>query len=183
MQGEYSANSGVRPRLICADAQSPRDGDGDPQARLFLCAGCRSQVLICCFCDRGQIYCAAGCAGRARRRSLAAAGRRYQNSQPGRRAHAARTARWRARQNQARAKNVTHQGSPKPAAGDVVKPGSPADASDAIFSGDTPCVEAARCHWCARPCQGHVRQGFLRRRVRRRPHHRARRIFHHGSTA
>ena len=39
-------------------------------ARLFLCAGCRMQVVICSCCDRGQIYCAGDCARRARRHSL-----------------------------------------------------------------------------------------------------------------
>ena len=32
-------------------------------ARLFLCARCRRQVLICSRCDRGQQYCGARCSG------------------------------------------------------------------------------------------------------------------------
>ena len=30
--------------------------------RRYLCAACRAAVLICSHCDRGQRYCAAGCA-------------------------------------------------------------------------------------------------------------------------
>jgi len=171
MQGEYSANPGVRPRLICTDAQGACGDDGgddgddgdDLPARLFLCAGCRTQALICSFCDRGQVYCAGDCAQRARRHTLRAAGQRYQNSHQGRRAHAARTARWRMHQ-----KNVTHHGSPQPAAHDVLSPSSPKDASDAASRGDTPRRATAHCHWCGRLRPGFVRQGFLRRRSHRR---------------
>ena len=57
MQGQYPGNRGGRPRgdrgFDHADAAS---------ARLFLCAGCRAQALICSCCDRGQIYCAGDCA-------------------------------------------------------------------------------------------------------------------------
>ena len=39
----------------------------DQSARLFLCACCRIQVLVCRQCDRGQRYCADGCAATTRR--------------------------------------------------------------------------------------------------------------------
>ena len=55
MQGQYRGNRGVRPRVVS------RSGHGDASARLFLCAGCRAQALICSCCDRGQIYCAGDC--------------------------------------------------------------------------------------------------------------------------
>lgn len=61
----------------------------DLPGRRYLCAGCRTAVLICSRCDRGQRYCT-GCAGEARRRSVRAAGRRYQASLRGRHAHAKR---------------------------------------------------------------------------------------------
>ena len=104
MQGQYPGNRGVRPPGVLR-VRMPRRAS----ARLFLCAGCRLQVLICSCCDRGQIYCAEDCAQRARRRSLQCAGQRYQNGPPGRRRHAARQGRYRAR-----GKKVTHQGSPPP---------------------------------------------------------------------
>ncbi|MDS4055720.1 hypothetical protein, partial [Accumulibacter sp.] len=78
--------------------------------RLFLCHGCRTQVVVCRRCDRGQIYCAAGCAQAARRACVQEAGRRYQKSRRGRLKHAERNRRYRLRQQ-----NVTHQGSMPPA--------------------------------------------------------------------
>lgn len=86
-------------------------------ARLFLCARCRDQVVLCAHCNRGQQYCGRGCArdSRCQRRHEAAA--RYQRSPMGRRKHEARSARWRARQRSLRrigaeghVNKVTHQG-------------------------------------------------------------------------
>jgi transposase len=68
---------------------------GQPTGRLFLCARCRAQVFICRRCDRGQIYCASGCAQAARRVSLREAAQRYQHSRRGRLAHAQRARRYR----------------------------------------------------------------------------------------
>jgi predicted AAA+ superfamily ATPase len=39
-------------------------------ARLFLCARCRAQVLLCSRCDRGQVYCGPECSQSARRQHL-----------------------------------------------------------------------------------------------------------------
>jgi hypothetical protein len=75
--------------------------------RLYNCARCARQVVICSHCDRGQIYCAGDCAQEARKQSLQQAGQRYQISRKGRMVHAARQARYRSRQQQ----KVTHQGS------------------------------------------------------------------------
>jgi hypothetical protein len=79
----------------------------EPTARLFNCARCRRQVMLCSHCDRGNLYCGRGCAQQARRESLSAAGQRYQRSRRGRFCHAERQRRYRARQQK-----VTHQGSP-----------------------------------------------------------------------
>jgi len=54
------------------DFPEPDGADGTP-ARFFLCVRCRVQVLICSCCDRGQIYCADGCAQIARRERQRAA--------------------------------------------------------------------------------------------------------------
>jgi len=70
----------------------------EPIARRFLCARCRTPVLVCSHCDRGQIYCASGCAAAARGERQRDAARRYQCSRRGRFNHAARTRRWRERQ-------------------------------------------------------------------------------------
>ncbi len=161
MRIEYSANPITRPRLICV-AEEGECGD-EPPARLFLCARCRSAVLICSFCDRGQHYCGSGCSRLARQHSLRCAGQRYRASQKGRRNQARRTARRRERQ-----KNVTHHGSPHPPGDDVLPRGAPADDGDVASGGDRCRPAVAHCHWCGRRCADFVRQRFLRRRIRRR---------------
>jgi hypothetical protein len=120
--------------------------------RLFLCARCRDQVVICRRCDRGQIYCTKACAQEARRINQREAGRRYQSSEGGRANHAERSRRYRVRK-----KNVTHQGSVSgpdlPPVGSTV--GSPAAAA---VQGTT-----TQCHWCGSCCSQFLRLGFLRR--------------------
>ena len=86
-------------------------------ARLFYCALCDTQVIICSKCDRGNIYCGDECARLARLESSRAAGKRYQESYKGRLNHAARQQQYRQRQQKKMAeknikiKKVTHQGS------------------------------------------------------------------------
>lgn len=60
----------------------------DQTGRLFLCARCQAQVLVCSHCDRGQRYCANGCANVTRLSRQREAGKRYQQSRIGRRKHA-----------------------------------------------------------------------------------------------
>jgi len=158
MQEQYPGNHGFRLRGACGSAH----GDA-ASARLFLCAGCRVQSLICSCCDRGQIYCCGDCAARARHRALRAAGRRYQSSRRGRLAHADRTRRYRAHR-----KNVTHHGSPEPPPDDLLSLGSPAIASDAAIPEEWPRRATSHCHWCGRRCPEFVRREFLRRRLGRR---------------
>ena len=160
MQDDYPANDGVRPCRVCDT------GRLDPlSGRLFLCAGCRHQVIVCSCCDRGQIYCVDGCARQARRRTVQQAGRRYQASHRGRRMHAARMGRWRARQQK-----VTHHGSPVPPAGDLLAPAAMTILRDAAAPADQPRLSGPHCHWCGRSCLPLLRQGFLRRRRRHRGH-------------
>jgi hypothetical protein len=129
----------------------------DVPARRFVCARCRAPVLVCSHCDRGQVYCAAGCSATARRQSQRDAGRRYQDSLPGRFHHAARTRRWRERQAAlttstsmpaatrvapSAAQSVTHQGSPLGASDAVLATPSSmpvAAAAPAPASHDQPC--------------------------------------------
>ncbi len=138
--------------------------------RMFICARCRAQVVICRDCDRGQIYCTRACAEQARGASLRAAGRRYQASRAGRFAHAARSHRYRARR-----KIVTHQGSVAPTGGDLL----PAEAVLATVAVDSDSAEVEepghRCHVCNGRCAPAVRLGFVRHRQPRatptaRPH-------------
>jgi len=131
-------------------------------ARLFNCARCHCQVVICSHCDRGNIYCGKRCAQAARRQSRRAGGRRYQNTRRGRRCHAERQRRYRQRQ---RAK-VTHQGS-LPVVPDETLP---AESEPSVRRSDFPALDRAdgiRCHFCGRVCSPLLRQSFLHRRPTR----------------
>ena len=111
-------------------------------ARLFHCARCHCQVIVCRRCDRGNVYCFNGCASAARNRSLRDAAVRYRRSHRGRLANAARQRRYRARRQK-----VTHQGSAKPVRErSVTRDISP---------------ESTRCHRCAGAVSVYLRQHFL----------------------
>lgn len=154
----------------------------DQTGRLFLCARCQAQVLVCSHCDRGQRYCANGCAKITRRSRQREAGKRYQQSRVGQHKHAARMHQWRKRRAIA-AKIVTYHGSPATPADaalqtnespPAISPDSQAQppcrpiASDSIALSATANTRISmpallwRCHWCQSPCPALVRQGFLR---------------------
>ena len=175
MQDEYPADEGVRLRSGCDAGEA-----GGVSGRLFLCAGCRNQVIICSCCDRGQVYCKEGCAARARQRTLQTAGRRYQASPRGRRRHAARMSRYRSRQ-----KKVTHHGSPASAPSDLLAAVAIAAVRDDAPFAAGPRLPGPHCHWCGRGCPPLLRQGFLRRRRRHggRVEHDRRRPRRHGGAA
>jgi hypothetical protein len=124
--------------------------------RMYLCARCRAQVVVCRRCDRGQIYCDRRCAAQSRGAAQRAAGQRYQTSRRGRFAHAARARRYRAR-----CKIVTHQGS-------VLVPPDDLLSLKAMVPikvmGDrsVPDPTARYCTRCIARCSGAVRLGFLR---------------------
>jgi hypothetical protein len=80
---------------------------GEKSYRLYSCRRCAKQVRICVGCDRGNLYCAEGCAKIRRRESVRRAGHVYQKSRRGASKHAARQCAWRERQ----LKKVTHQAS------------------------------------------------------------------------
>ena len=127
-------------------------------ARHYLCARCRTAVLICSHCDRGQRYCAGDCAERARGESIFAAGQRNQNSRPGRIKHAARQCRYRARLQE-----VTHQGSPPPTPNDLL----PVIPMPRVEIEELAPPLPWPCHFCGQLQAQFMRRGFLRRRIRR----------------
>ena len=144
----------------------------DPPGRLFLCARCRAQVVLCSRCDRGNRYCGRTCRRQARDAARREAASRCQRSYRGRLAHAARSRRWRQRRADA-TQNVTHQGSQ---AGRCDAPlaawtqdtaavtASPQDTSPAQ---DADPVDTPRpCRRCGAPLGLWVRQGFLRYSLR-----------------
>ena len=69
----------------------------DRPARLFLCAGCRVQVVLCTHCDHGNRYCSRTCWRQTHDLARREAACRYQRSRGGRVRHAARSQRWRQR--------------------------------------------------------------------------------------
>jgi len=125
-------------------------------ARLYHCARCHRQVMICRQCDRGNIYCPDGCAEAARRDSLRAAGRRYQQSRQGRVKHAERQRRYRARR-----RKVTHHGSLVWWVDDSLCPG-PERSAHSNKAGSAP-LDGIQCHFCRRACRPFLRQDFLHR--------------------
>ena len=150
-------------------------------ARLFLCARCRDQVLLCSHCDHGQQYCSRTCSGIRRRERRRETARHYQSSVRGRLKHAARSASWRSRQRrsvradapQDQANKVTHQGC---ADGGVPGPliGCDPPSASAVNIDIAPLVESAptgngtisfaplRCRRCAQLVLPHVRLRYLR---------------------
>lgn len=154
----------------------------DQTGRLFLCARCHCQVLVCSPCDHGQRYCASGCADITRQCRQREAGKRYQQGRAGCHKHAARSRKWR-RRRAALAKIVTHQGSQAgPADAQLQASESPpalppdsqassqckASISESIVvsatarTGNVALAVVWRCHWCQSPCAALVRIGFLR---------------------
>lgn len=137
----------------------------DPSARLYHCARCHCQVILCRACDRGHIYCANGCAQHARKDSLRRAGARYRSTWRGRLNNAARQRRFRARQ-----RNVTHHGSVALRAPAVLPavPMVPLTRQDSAMGnpGDRH-VDAITCHRCGALCSPLLRRDFLRSRARR----------------
>jgi hypothetical protein len=131
-------------------------------ARLFNCARCRCQVVICSHCDRGNLYCGKRCSQAARRQSVRAAGERFQKSRRGRFAHAERQHRYRRRRRQ----KVTHQGSPPGIPDETL----PAESRRSARRSEVPAAVPAdgiRCHLCGRMCSRLLRQRFLHRRPTR----------------
>jgi len=140
---------------------------GEQSYRLYSCRRCAQQVRICRYCDRGNQYCAGGCAGLRRRESLRRAGARYQLSYRGAYCHAARQRRWRERQPQ----KVTHHGSPDVGAAVIVVATSTTTANDAdSVAAAAPVVREpafhrwlpSRCCFCGRSLSRLARVGPLR---------------------
>ncbi len=132
-------------------------------ARLFNCARCHVQVMICRGCDRGHIYCAAGCADLARTESLRRAGNRYLTTFAGRANNAQRQHRFRQRQAQKgpSAQKVTHHGS-LPLAVIALLLITLIAVPDHLQSDHDGRQPILTCSFCAGVCDAFVRMGFLR---------------------
>ena len=119
--------------------------------RLYLCVLCHCQVFICSHCDHGNLYCSGSCSSIARKTSVKAAGKRYQDTHRGRTKHAARQSRYRSR-----CKKVTHQGSLSPPSNALLM--AHPEAASAVAAAQDGEI---RCAFCNRLCSDFLRLGFL----------------------
>ncbi len=125
-------------------------------ARLFHCARCHGQVILCRGCDRGNIYCGKGCAQAARRDSLQRAGARYRRTRRGRLNNAERQRRYRARQQK-----VTHHRSVPRAAPAVLPDNTAYPGNPMVYiSPDDP--TAIYCQHCVREVDPFLRRDYLK---------------------
>jgi hypothetical protein len=154
------------------DRSCTSDCASNSTARLFLCNHCGQQVIICRRCDRGQVYCGPDCALEVRRRNQRDAHRRYHATDRGRRMHADRSRKYRARGSR-----VTDQG--------LTFSPQPETARAAAMAAQQPVMIAARritaCDLCGNPVSDRVRLSPIRRPPRHpmidrsiRPTHRRR---------
>lgn len=125
--------------------------------RLFLCALCYEQVVICTHCDRGNIYCGFFCSFTARKNSLREAGVRYQRSIKGRLSHAERQRRYMQRRRDFKNK-MTHQGSREIASDGLL----PSVKNKTVKTGKKQIRESITCCLCNTPVSPLFRSRFLR---------------------
>ncbi|MEL0584702.1 MAG: hypothetical protein AAES65_07485, partial [Candidatus Thiodiazotropha sp. (ex. Lucinoma kazani)] len=126
---------------------------------------CHCQVIVCRYCDRGHVYCAAGCADHARSTSLRRAAKRYRSTRRGRHNNADRQRRFRARQRE----KVTHQGSPPVVSLALLLSALNARVRDQEEERDRT-ETVIYCHACQRECNPFLRPDFLRPPQRGKPH-------------
>jgi len=131
-------------------------------ARLYSCACCQSQVMICRHCDRGNIYCGS-CAEPRCKIARKRASKNYQNSLNGKKHNAKRQSRYRQRQREQapQSKKVTHMGSELPPCSALLTTAknTPQHDGKTEHSGsDT----HPRCHFCQCQCSAFLRRGFIR---------------------
>jgi len=129
--------------------------------RIYNCARCHQQVIICSHCDRSNIYCADGCAEQSRQEKQREAAKRYQNTSNGRHLHAQRQQRYRHRQKK-EAQKVTHQGSTDLVIYDSITTGQKTE-TPKKNAPDCSKKEGIVCHFCGCQCGEHLRWAFLHR--------------------
>jgi len=130
--------------------------------RMFLCSRCRSQVLVCRQCDRGQIYCTGPCAQEVRRDNQRQARRRYQATPRGRTMHAERS-----RQYRARRQRVTDHG-PATARKEESLPALRARTETGEQLVGIKSAGHWLCHCCGQPASAFLRLSALRPEYHRR---------------
>lgn len=128
----------------------------EPTPRLFVCIRCHTQVVLCSWCDHGQIYCGKVCAFLVRQKSLRLARQRYQKTFTGRRNHAACQARYRMKLKN----KVTDHTSPLVAQNASMEPLE--NKPKKIEKGQH--ESTLTCCFCEKTVSTWIRNDFLRRR-------------------
>lgn len=123
-------------------------------ARLFQCALCHRQTLICSHCDRCHRYCSPACSAKARRKSLQRANRKYACSRKG-------------RFNNAQRQKVTDQGSPPIPRPVSLRPWVSTLVLHAFFPAVTRSLSRL-CPFCFRQISPFVRSRFLHQQTKHR---------------
>lgn len=126
----------------------------ESSARLYHCAKCHAQVMICQNCDRGNRYCFEGCAAKARVESFKRASEKYRLTRQARLDNAARQKAFRLRQKQ----KVTHQGSQQSPTHDVLL--NTTNKPDKTTK-TTKLSTSPICHHCGCPCSHFLRLNFI----------------------
>jgi hypothetical protein len=121
-------------------------------ARIFNCARCHNQVIICGCCDRGNIYCGSTCSQESRKESHRKSDKRYQDTYRGRLNHANRQKSYRERKQ----KIVTDHGSKETTTNDLLQ----FVANEGIKVIRKGCLH---CQFCGRSCSQLLRTLFLYR--------------------
>lgn len=123
-------------------------------SRLFYCALCYTQCVICSPCDYGQIYCGPDCSRSARQKSCNEAEKRYQQTPKGKLNHALRQQRYRERQ----CKIVTDHTSQTPS--ECGPYSSTENKTDESLV--TQCVKSLFCCCCGKTVFNWIRHDFLK---------------------
>jgi len=127
-----------------------------PTPRLFLCLLCHEQVVLCSWCDHGQVYCSKACAHIARQKSLRLARLRYQQTFNGKRNHAACQARYR---RKLKNKVMDHGSPPTPQNAPMFSLENKPEKPENKRPESTLC-----CCFCKKSVSDWIRNDFLRRR-------------------
>ena len=123
----------------------------DDTARLYHCARCHAQTMICRCCDRGNVYCPE-CALPAHQEARRRASQRYQKSRQGQLHHAARQRRYREKQTE----KMTHNGSLE-----AESPVAHSTKQNPSISWHLAAAEIIGCHFCGEICSPFLRADYL----------------------
>ena len=154
-------------------------------ARIYVCARCNCNVMICSHCDRGNIYCSGECAAQARKEKQTKTQKSYQNTPEAHSLHALRQQAYRQRQLE----KVTHQSSPRlvpydvlitPCKEETTQDEPPLTEPEVVLMTDAALKETSgvteiitadgkpslHCHFCGCRCSEKLRWAFLYRQNR-----------------